>query len=331
MTERKLNNSLFVHLKSVINAALPLEYAIRAAQVTNPTELEQLSEIDKQIQQYWLGLGASETEIVSEQLMESAWDMIQVGLPLTRTHGRVYFDQQFSEILHLGFAGVRDQFGPKVAPLQFPITQYFRICDLLNGNDISKLLNASSRCLKDAQGHGLKDDIELKKFVRGVREPIHIHPGMQFVAKEEVREGRHVEHFGIVLDPEIEFSMVDLRRQIGEFLYQYAIRREVCHGPITQDRLSRDLIDDFLKDDLFGYTEKHSITRLDGIISVLSGLYCWDLTQQYRREGEKAALEQAIEATLQVYPKSLREVGEDAIKKNYNNARLKIKKLTSIA
>lgn len=331
MTERKLNNSLFLHLKSVINGVLPLEYAIRAAQLVNPSQLEQLSEIDKKIKQYWLDLGACETEIEDELLMEFAWDMIQVGLPLTRTHGRIYSNKEFVEIIHHGLAGASEKFGSEVDSLRFPITRYFRICDLLNGNDISGLLNASSRCLKDAQRYEIKDNIELEKFLRGVREPIHIHPGMRFVSHVEAKESQPpVEHFGIVLDPKIEFSMSALKRQMREFLYQYAIRREECHGPVNQDHLARELINDFLEGDLFGYLEKHSITRLDGIVSVLSGLYCWDLTQQYRLAGKKAALEQAIQDTLFVYPKSLREVSEDAIKKNYNNTRLKIKKLSSI-
>lgn len=324
MTERKLDNTLFVHLRSVINQALPLEYALRAARQANPIELEQLSAIGSKIRQYWTDLGASAAEIDAEDLMAFAWDTVQVGFPLTHRHGRRYPDRTFLGIIDRGLAGVREKFGSEVDALRIPATGYFRIVDLLNGNDILKLLNAVVRCLRDAKAYEAEDAIELKKFVLGIREPVHLHPGMEYVAKTRPDGEREVEQFGVVLDTKMELALPDLMRQMREFLYQFAVRRESMRPAFVEDRTSHDLIGAFLRDEMFGHIDKHTVTRLDGFVGPLTGLYCWDLVQRYRQEKRKSAVDEAIAGTLAIYPKGVREVGEDVIRKNYNTARVTI-------
>lgn len=328
MTERKLDNTLFVHLRSVINQVLPLEYALRAAWQANPKELEQLSAVDGEIRQYWLDLGASAKEIDAEDLMDFAWDTLQIGFPLTHRHGRDYPDQTFANIIYRGLVSVRGKFGDAVEALRFPATRYFRIVDLLNGNDILKLLNAVAQCLTDAKPHGSKDQIALSKFILGTREPIRLHPGMEYVMKNRLDGDHEVEQFGIVLDTKIELLLPDLMRQMREFLYQFAARRKALRPAFANDPTSNDLIEAFLRDEMLGHIDKHTVTRLDGFVSPLTGLYCWDLVQKYRRERRKSAIDDAIAATLAIYPKNVREVGEDAIKKNYNTARVTINKVS---
>lgn len=324
MTERKLDNTLFVHLRSVVNQALPLEYALRAAMLANPTELDQLSAIGRKIRQYWADLGASAAQIDAEDLMDFAWDTVQVGFPLTHRHGRCCGDQSLLEIIDRGLAGVREKFGSEVDALRIPATGYFRIVDLLNGNDILKLLNAVARCLGDAKAYEAEDTIELKRFVLGIRQPVHLHPGMEYVAKTRPEGAHKVERFGIVLDTKMELALPDLMRQMREFLYQFAVRRESMRPAFVEDRTSHDLIEAFLRDEMFGRIDKHAVTRLDGFVGPLTGLYCWDLVQRYRQEKRKSAVDEAIAGTLEIYPKGVREVGEDAIRKNYNTARVTI-------
>lgn len=328
MTERKLDNTLYVQLMGVVNQALPLEYAIRAARQANPREISQLSGINQRIKQYWIALGASDEEIESESLVDFSWDVMQVGFPLARRHGRHYPDREFLDLIHRGLAGVRDMFGGEVARLTIPATGYFRICDLLHGNDVLGLLNVVARCLRDAKDYETADEIELKKFVLGVREPIHLHPGRDYVVSQRREGGRTVERFGIVLDTEMEFSMLDLKRQVWEFLYQFAVRRESLRRSHLVDCTSSELIDEFLRDELFGRIDKYKVKRLDGFISPLSGLYCWDLVQRYRKEGIKSAVDEAVCDTQAIYPKSVRKVGEDAIRKNYNTVRAAINKIS---
>ncbi|HKR44776.1 MAG TPA: hypothetical protein VJU59_34740 [Paraburkholderia sp.] len=325
MTEPKLDNTLFVHLRSALNQALPLEYALRAARQANPNELEQLSAIGRDIRQYWTDLGASAAQIDAEDLMEFAWDTVQVGFPLTRRHGRRYRDRTFLGIIDRGLAGVREKFGSEVDALRVPATGYFRIVDLLNGNDILKLLNAVVRCLGDAKAYEALDTIELERFVRGIREPVHLHPGMEYVAKTRPDGEREVEQFGVVLDTEMELALPDLMHQIWEFLYQFAVRRESMRPAFVEDRTSHDMIEAFLRAEMFGHVNQRTVKRLDGFVGPLAGLYCWDLVQRYREEKRKSAVDEAIAETLAIYPKGVREVGEDSIRSNYNKARVTIK------
>ena len=326
MTKRKLNNSLFIHLKSSINQAIPLEYAIRAAKKTNPNEFEKLSKIDRKIRQYWIALGATDAEIDAESLMDFAWDTIQVGFTMTRTHGRLY-DPEFHNLIHRGLTHFREAFDTEGCLLNVPAFRYFRICDLLNGNDVSRMVSAYAQCLQDAKDYEAADDIELKKFVLGIREPIHLHPGLQYVAGEFKKGERPVQGFGLLLNTEIEFSMTDLKQQIREFLYQFAALRQSLRPPCTVDHISSELINEFLRDELLGHADSHNVTRLDGFISILSGLYCWDLVQQYQTEKKKSAIDEAIANTLKIYPKNIREVEYEAIRKNYYTARTAISNL----
>ncbi len=323
MSERKIDNGLYSDLVSTFNRALPLEYAIRAAYQENPDELLQLSKIEQRIRHYWIDLGASDALIESDSLVDSAWDVIQIGFPLLRRHGRVN-SPEIVDLIYQGLTNVREVFGDDVDQLRIPASRYFRICDLLNGNDVSSMLNAVALGLKESKNYEAEDSIKLSKFVRGIREPIHLHPGLDYVVTERREEERPIERFGIVLDTEMEFSLPDLKRQIREFLYQFAIRR----GALRSDHTSHELIDEFLWDEWLGKIDKHRVTRLDGFISSLSGLYCWDLVQRYRQEGKKSAVIDAIQSTLAIYPTNVRQVGEDTIKKNYYKTKEMIEKVS---
>ncbi|QBY54467.1 hypothetical protein [Cupriavidus oxalaticus] len=324
MTQRKVDNSLYTHLKSVINQALPLEYAIRAARETNLHELEQLSEIDLRIRQHWIALGASEAEIDAESLMDVAWDMIQIGFPLMRRHGRLYPTREFDELIGRGMHDMQKIFRADARQFIIPASRYFRVCDLLRGNDILGLLKTVASCLRDARSIDAPSEIELERFVRGIREPIHLHPGIDYVLRARRKGERTVTCFGIDLDPEIEFSIPDLKRQIREFLYQYAAFRQSGR---PRDRNASELLNELLDDEMFGRAANHQVSRLDGYMSILSGLYCWDLVQRYRQEGRKSFLGDAIAHTQEIYPKSSREVDDQAIRKNYYTVREAIKKV----
>jgi len=323
MTERKIDNSLYTHLRSVISRAMPLEYGIRAVRLSNPLVLQKLRAVNGRIRQYWIGLGASDDEIDKEDLMDFAWDTLQVGFPLTRRHGRMYGNREFLDLIHEGLAGVRNEFAADVAELAIAATRYFRICDLLSENDILQMLSSVARCLQDAQAYEVHDEIELAKFVRKVREPIHLHPALRYAADGHEENGRTVESFGFLLDTEMEFSIVELKRQIGEFLYQYAVRRQSLRPAFSPDPTADALIGEFLREDMRVPDGEKPVTRLDGFISILSGLYCWDRYHWYRQH-EKSAMERAIADTQAIYPKQVRSVGYDTIRKNYNTARVAI-------
>lgn len=327
LTRPKLQNSVYLHLKSAINGALPLEYAIRFVRLSNAGIEEKWSGLAQEIRAYWLGFGITEAEIDGEDLMDFAWDTIQVGYPLSRIHGRFYPNQEFLNSVNEGLAGVRSLFEEKLDPLRIPITRYFRICDLLRGNDIPRLLNASAENIQRAQKYTAKESILLSEFIKKVREPIALHAGFQFVSQYVERSGRVTENFGFTLDTEIDISIPELKRLVREFLYQYAVRRMNFNPTPELLQLSQDLINDFLLEDLHGKEMDHNAPRLNSFVTKLSGIHCWDRFHFHKTQGTRSALDLAIADTLAIYPKQAIAVGEDAIRKNYNEARKKIQGL----
>lgn len=311
MTQRKVSNSLYEFVKGSVSNALPLEYAIRASEALSPEITRQLRHIDDQIRQTWKALGASEQEIDSEQLMDFAWDVLQLGFPLVRRHAKLY-DAGLLRIIRHGVNEIRTSFHDSFTSLELPASRFFRICDLLNGNDIGKLMIEVSRTLVHAKQFVDGDEIDLIYFdgLRA-REPIYLCPAMTYV-QNNFDPGK--ENFGLLIDLNETISVEEFQRQIHEFTYQYALLRASTHA--EHDKLSRSLIQSFLERDVQGKHSEYRIERLDGFASLLSGLYCWD---KAKRQGMK--LDDAIEETAKVYPRE-----DDAIRKNYRVAKTAIDK-----
>ena len=330
MTKRKLDNSLYVHLKSTISQAISLEYAIRSAQQTHNDELQQLTVIDEKIRQFWIDRGSNEAQISRHWLMDIAWDLIQVGTTLTRRHLTPLTPQVLS-IVNQASETLPEIFRPEVAPLLIPATRYFRIADLLRGNDILGMLNTVVRVLMSARSYIASDEIELNKFALGIREPIHLHPAMSYGFSNHVIDGHITERFGILFDMEMEISVADIHRLFCEFLYQYAVRRKpYLLGRIdsTRDQLLRD----FLKDDMEGNTGIKHIARLDGFASILSGLYCWDQVRLNQLRKIRSPVATAFNQTELIYPKGqgVKPVSPEAIHKNYYTARKAIQDMGTL-
>lgn len=318
MTKPKLDNTLYLHLASSVTQALPLEYAIRAVRTNNPLELAKLGALDVRIRQYWRDLGASDAEIDGERLMDHAWDILQVGFEMSLRASRVYENLTLLNLINIGRANIEDQFAKELEGLRIPVMKYFRICDLLRGNDIQRLMGSTAQCLRDAKAIESRfDEVELKKFVHNIRVPFHLHPGMQYVIGEHPRRNAKAERFGILLDSDADISMPDLVRQIRLFLYQYSLRREALSPAFSRDSVSDELINTFLSDTLLGKIPQQKAARLDGLIGPLAGLYCWDLARQYEKEEKEAPVLQAQLDTLKCYPAFVRKVDEEAMRKNY--------------
>lgn len=324
MTQSIIRNSLYSHLWSVINGALPLEYAIRNTKLLNQDTLQSWGLLDREIREYWLRIGATNEEIDREELMDFAWDTIQFGFPLSRAHGRFYPNQEFLDIINRGLADVRSCFVEKLDPLRIPVTRKFRICDLLHGNDIPNLLNATAECLNKASELDSSPEISLADVVKGIREPIILHEGFRFVSQEKECERGGVESFGFTLDTDADISINELKQLVREYLYQYAIRRMTFNPTPEMQPLSRALIDDFLRENLFRKEQDNVAPRYDSFVTRLSGIYCWDRHQYRKLHGTRSPLDSAIEDTIAIYPKQRSQVGEEAIRKNYNDARRRI-------
>lgn len=255
---------------------------------------------------------------------------------MSRRHGFLYSDKALTALVNSGLRDVGDAFKDVVEPLRILATRYFRIFDLLHGNNISALLEAVTKCLLDAEEVDLKlkqeqdglmkwerESVDISKFVRNIREPIHLSPGVHYITLNLGEGARKIECFGFLLDTEMDLKLNDVYRQVREFLYQFALRREVRRRPYGKDKLAHDLTDSFLRDGFLGRIDAHEITRVDGFFGALVGLQCWDLVQRYRREKVKAPTESALAHMHE----AIQQVGTDAIERYFKTARKNINSL----
>ncbi|SCX72625.1 hypothetical protein [Variovorax sp. EL159] len=311
MAKRKIDNSLYHFLLGAISNALPLEFAIRASELRYPEALARLKDIDKEIRECLLGWGARKEEIDAEELIDYAWDLLQIGAPRVRLHGRL-IHPEIAEILNRCTSEIHSKINLKDDDLELPAAKYFRACDLLKGNDIRELLLASEECLRDAKSYGKNDDIEFNKFVRirRVREPIRLHPSVE-IAGDHTEAGERRLWLAVKIDS--IFDALDIEQQIDEFLYQLALNRE-WNAP--GDAVSSALFNKLLGKGVAGDMSEDGVARIDGIAAVLAGLYCRDLR---KRNGLR--LVDAKKETLEIYKAS-----DDAVAKNYKQVNAKIKK-----
>lgn len=349
MTKPKLNNSLYDHLLSAVNQALPLEYAIRAAEQDNPVEMAKLKEINHLIRELWHSLGLTDDEIEWEKLLDLTWDTIQVGFPMTRRHDRVYLERNHLRLIEHGISLAQSNFSEDIESLKIPASQYFRICDLISGNNILGMMRTVANCLANSRvvernidllrkmtlmadnkvppeleniknsGSEL-DHVAIEKYLLGIRTPIHIHPAMSYVAKYRHKGNAQIEQFGFVLDTDTDISMPEIHKQIREFLYQFAIRKMAFTGNNAINDTSKEIIQAFLMDELLGKISPNKISRMDGLIGPLAGLYCWDLARHYERGQCKSSVETALDQATEDYPKGVRSVDLEAMRKNYRLA-----------
>jgi len=313
MAERKIDNSLYSFLLGAVSNLLPLEFAIRASESHYPEALVKLKDADQRIRNCLLSWGAKEEEIDAEELVDYAWDLLQIGDPRVRRHGRL-FRPEIAEIFNRCTKEINLQGILKEGDVDFPPAKHFRICDLLRGNDIKELLVTSDAYLRVARNYKKKDDVEFSKFapIRAVREPIYLHPSVEIVG-----DGSEIGERRLWLSVKIDsaFSLLDIERQMDEFLYQLALVREHHAHPRT-DFFSSSFINKSLKKIVAGEMSEDGVKRIDGVAAALAGLYCWDL---HKRNGFK--LDDAKVVTCEIYAAS-----EDAVERNYKKVNAKIKK-----
>lgn len=339
MSEKRVDNTLYRHVVSTINRTLFLEYAIRAAKERFPEQMQRLSEMDLEIRKTWIKLGLSEEEIDAEDFMEFAWDFVQVGTTLTHAHGRI-LHPALKEIFDRGLPEIFEKFRPTVEELLIAPAKHYRICDLLKGNNILSLLKDVSQALRDANSYEMGDDIFVSKFIKNVREPIFLHPAFHHEPiKYDSEDGAgRIGGLALIVDFNIPFSELDLKRQFREFQYQYAAQRAIYGNGGMHDLVSRNLINGALYEDFYGFDGEDPIIRHDGFINVLSGLYCYDRfhdiqstrqnAKSRRDDATDSPLEEAIKETLSLYPErgvDKSNVNLRGIRKNYETARKRIK------
>lgn len=323
MANAKIDNHLYQHLKSGLNKALPLEYAIRATKVMVPAEFRELISLDEEIRSLWIDKGVSNEEIDSENLMDHSWDLLQLGQALSRTHGRIYKHQAFLELIHRTLDEIVEKYSDKVSEIKIPTADRFRYCDLINGNDIEKVLDAVINCIKHAQGYTNEDEIPIEKFVRFIRQPIQLYPGSRYALIRDEKLLGGAQAFALCLDFTAEYD--DIKMAVDEYLYQYAKLRENHLENISRNDTTTRLIDDFLTIEYSDKSTKKEIKRFDGFLSIVTGILCWDTYRKLKNSGaESASLEAAICTTLNSSNPAISSYDDETIKKNYKKINKKI-------
>jgi hypothetical protein len=341
MSKKRIDNTLYRHVMSTVNRVLFLEYAIRAAYDRYPAEMQKLRDLDLEIRRSWIEFGLKENEIDLEDFMDFAWDFIQVGHLMTHVHGRT-LHPELKRILDVGLPQIRDRFAAAYQALQIVPTLYYRVCDLLRGNDILRLMKSVSQALRDATSYEMEDDIFISKFIRHTREPIFLHPGFSYQPAygNTEADSDNVTGFALIVDFNAQFNELDMKRQFREFQYQYATLRTVYGKNGLHDPVSHNLVNGAAYEDFYGFDGEDSIVRHDGFMSVLSGIYCYDRYHELQSaeskarvksssDNEDSPLDRAVKETEDFYPKGgvdRIQVKEDAIRKNYNTFRKKLKK-----
>jgi hypothetical protein len=311
MSKPKHQDPLYSYIKRNIENSLDLEYAIRASESINPQPMKELKELELAIVKFWLKRGATESEARGE-ILDMAWDTLQVGVPLSRRHNRTY-EPEFLSLINHGLLSIREDFTDKLDLLAIPAARFYRVCDLLSGTNIPQAIAGAKSSLASARKYLKNDEIPLSGFNIHMREPIRLHPAFRFGTREDLAAS--VAGFEVDLTGDLDLS--EWRRQVNEFQYRYAVFRAEVNG--RHDAVSRELIQDFLLREHMGSQAMFEVSGIDGFLPALTGLYCWD---RYKRDN--LTLTDSIYEAINLHPS-----GYEAMRTNYRNASDRIKKMAA--
>ena len=313
MTSPKYENALYSQIKRNVRNALDLEYAIRASELISHDQMEDLKKLEGAIIEFWMNLEVSKAEIQQENLLEFAWDTLQVGFPLTRRHNRV-FDPDLLKAITLGLSLIRKEFSGEFKLLAIPAASFYRVCDLLSGSNLLKVISKVQEGLKAAHKYSKEDEVPLYGF--GMREPIHLHPSFRYGTRET--DDKKV--FGFEVDLSGEFDLFDWRRQLNEFQSQYAVYRASIVG--RHDKTTRSLANEFLSAEHKGSQSESDIPGCNSFLPVLTGLYCWD---RYKKDHQTQ--NSAINEAMDLYTKNNDSISYETMRSNYRMTAERIDKM----
>lgn len=147
MAKPEYDNELYVDTLYRINNALPMEYAIRATKQAAPDVYQALIDIDNKLHEFWRQKNFSEDEIVSNELKDFSWDYLQTGKFYSRSFSKAFHPDVFNDMQD-GLKFILNKFKQEVADLRLPLAGCnFRYCDLLNGNDILRMIVTVNKIL----------------------------------------------------------------------------------------------------------------------------------------------------------------------------------------
>lgn len=285
-----------------LNAALPLEYAIRAARLMAPEDFKRLEEIDRRMHDVWRSEGYANVQIRHDNLVDGCWDLFQF---------HYIEDRNPTRLLHKDVRRVREivvrQFESEVGKISLPFSDQYRVCDLLNGNDIGKLIKEISKKRDVIRKVSSEEQyLPLSVYILSIRRPIPRYRGSVQQVYLRTEDGATATHIGLMLDPYM--SLDDMHGALHEFLYHYAIFRRENRTLFELDPVGNKLIMDW------GLPAAPApgaeVTQLNELHTALNGLHCWDRQKFHEMNNPRGALNRAKEEVQALYEK---EDGDDGI------------------
>lgn len=283
MAKPEYDNELYVHTLSQINNALPMEYAIRVTKQSAPDAYQALIDIDNMLHEFWRQKNFNDDEIEDNELKDFSWDYLQTGKFYSRSFSKIFQPDVFNDMQD-GLKSIFQKYKKEVADLRLPLAaSNFRYCDLLNGNDIPRVLVKVKSILNLVENYPKESSIPLKDFANFIRIPVRLHNDSLICdgVGIKTKEGEKLDN-SIILLMRTDKPISDFKAMLNEFSLEYCKRRMAyidAHPDEKYDPLPRQLITEVLHSEKFD--KSHVVVkRHDGLMRPLVGLYCWDFMQE---------------------------------------------------
>ena len=283
MAKPKYDNALILSTMRLVNLALPLEYAIRAIKQSTPDEYERLKSIDTRIHEVWRQFDLVDDQIKELGLNDFAWDYLQLGRQSNFAYARVY-NQDAGKILNGDLTAIKS-FAKEVSTLSLPFfAKNFRYCDLLNGNDVPRLLTKTQDILKIVKNYDRETAIPISKFAFFIRIPVPLIQELQIsdAAGTKLRNGEILDNAMLVAIPG-DKPILNFQAVLDELSLEYTKNRMRYLGALPEERVESSP-GCLIKDTLNRKVQKlpsREINKYNELVPLLTGLYCWDLNQNH--------------------------------------------------
>lgn len=271
-----------------------MEIAIRVAKTVDLEEFQRLHALNEEIKALWVSRGFSEESIKSEGYVDACWDIFQLGYDANLRVNNVYAKSTIKEFKRTSIE-TRKQFQGKIESIRLVFADRYRVCDLLNGNNIGTVIKEVDSKIKEIRNIENGKSIPFGAFVHSLRRPVKIRRG----AIQQVRFPKDSvtnSHLGLLL--ESNMTQEDIEGALHDFLYHYAMFR-IEGKPIEhRDRVHLELINKWAEP--IANKPRSRSLQYNALFTQLNGLYCWDRRREFGAE-RRGSMKYAIEETQKLY------------------------------
>ena len=224
----------------------------------------------------------------------------------------------------IGIASIND-FAKEVSELSLPFAaKNFRYCDLLNGNDIPRILTKILDVKKKFGNYDGVPSIPIEDFAFFIRTPILVYDEFLFIDGRTIKpsSGKPLNNADnvTVLVVRTDKPIPDFQAMLNELTLEYAKNRMryLNEHPKETDESLNWLVENTLHNEMYNIPNK-VVKGHNQLTPPLIGLYCWDLIQDYSWEYIFKKLEGEFNISL----------AKDTIKEYYRYAKKEIDSLVT--